>query len=289
MSPGRKFIKNVAIISLTMSLMIAGTAWAQKKIPDSSWFFIQITDPQFGMFENNAGFEKETALFEKAVVGINRLNPDFVVITGDFVHDPNSVSQIKEFKRITAKINPGIPVYYSPGNHDLGQNPDKTSIKKYKKNFGSDKFSFNHKGSTFLGVNTSVIKAKLEKPEQAQFKWLTKKLKESQGASHIILFCHYPFFNKTVDEPTAYSNIDLDYREKYLDLFNDNKVTAVFSGHYHNNSLSNYRNIQLVTTSSLGKPLGKAPSGMRIVKVYTDRIEHGYYGLEELPDSIEFH
>ena len=289
MSPGRKFIKNVAIISLTMSLMIAGPAWAQKKIPDSSWFFIQITDPQFGMFENNAGFEKETALYEKAVAGINRLNPDFVVITGDFVHDPNSVSQIKEFKRITAKINPGIPVYYSPGNHDLGQNPDKTSIKKYKKNFGSDKFSFKHKGSLLIGFNTSVIKAKLDKPEQAQFKWLTKRLKESQGASHIILFCHYPFFNKTVDEPTAYSNIDLDYREKYLDLFNDNKVTAVFSGHYHNNSLSNYRNMQLVTTSSLGKPLGKAPSGMRIVKVYSDRIEHGYYGLEELPDSIEFH
>jgi hypothetical protein len=91
MSPGRKFIKNVAIISLTMSLMIAGTAWAQNKNPNAPWFFVQLTDPQFGMFDNNASFEKETVLYEKAVAEINILKPDFVVITGDLVHDPDSV------------------------------------------------------------------------------------------------------------------------------------------------------------------------------------------------------
>ena len=62
------------------------------------------------------------------------LHPDFVVITGDFVHDLNSVAQINEFKRITAKINAEIPVYYTPGNHDIGQTPDKKSIRKFKKN-----------------------------------------------------------------------------------------------------------------------------------------------------------
>jgi Icc-related predicted phosphoesterase len=127
------------------------------------------------------------------------------------------------------------------------------------------------------------------KPEQNQYKWLTKKLKESQGASHIILFCHYPFFNKNVDEPTAYSNIDIGFRKKYLDLFDSHKVEALFSGHYHNNSFSIYGNLELVTTSALGKPLGKAPSGMRIVKIYSNKIEHEYYGLDELPDSIQFH
>jgi len=281
-------LKRKTIISLLLIFIGAGTAWAEKKNPNIPWFFIQLTDPQFGMFENNLGFEKETILYEKAVAKINILKPDFVVITGDFVNDPKSVSQIKEFKRITAKINPKIPVYYAPGNHDIGQTPDKAGIKRYKNNYGKDKFSFNHKGSSFIGFNTSLIKAKLAKPEQNQFNWLTEKLKESRKTQHIILFCHYPFFNKTVDEPTAYSNIDLEYREKYLGLFNNNKVEAVFSGHYHNNSLSTYGNMQLVTTSALGKPLGKAPSGMRIVKVYSDKIEHAYFGLEELPDSVKF-
>jgi len=282
-------LRKRTIISLAMIFIIAGTAIAQKENPKAPWFFIQITDPQFGMFDSNASFEKETILYEKAVVKINDLKPDFVVITGDLVNDSKSLFQIKEFKRITAKINPKIPVYFTPGNHDLGQTPDEKSIKEYKKNLGRDQFSFKHKGSSFIGFNSSLIKNKLVKPEQKQYNWLTKRLRKSQEAVHIILFCHYPFFNKTVDEPTAYSNIDLGYREKYLNLFNDNKVNAVFSGHYHNNSLSTYGNMQLVTTSALGKPLGKAPSGMRIVKVYSDRIEHEYFGLKDLPDSIQFH
>lgn len=277
-----------AISSLFLILLFSGSALAQKKNQANPWFFVQLTDPQFGMFDNNAGFEKETALYEIAVAKINSLNPDFVVITGDFVNDQNSVSQINEFKRITAKINPSIPVYYSPGNHDIGQVPNEESLKKYKKNYGNDRFSFRHKSSSFIGFNTGLIKAKLDKPEQEQFIWLSKKLRKRRNSQHILLFTHYPFFNKTADEPTAYSNIDQEYREKYLRLFSNSRVTAVFSGHHHNNGLSTYENVQLVTTSSLGKPLGKAPSGFRIIKVYDDKIEYQYFGLKELPEKIDF-
>lgn len=277
-----------AISSLFLILLFSGSALAQKKNQANPWFFVQLTDPQFGMFDNNAGFEKETALYEKAVAEINSLNPDFVVITGDFVHDQNSAAQINEFKRITAKIKPSIPVYYSPGNHDIGQVPNEESLRKYRKNYGSDRFSFRHKGSSFIGFNTGIIKAKLEKPEQKQFAWLTEKLQQSKKAQHIMLFTHYPFFNKTADEPTAYSNIDQEYREKYLRLFSNSRVTAVFSGHHHNNGLATYGKMELVTSSSLGKPLGKAPSGFRIIKVYDDKIEHQYFGLKELPEKIDF-
>jgi serine/threonine-protein phosphatase CPPED1 len=286
MSKNRMIQKTIS--SLFLILLLAGAALAQKKNQVNPWFFIQLTDPQFGMFDNNAGFEKETALYETAVAKINSLNPDFVVITGDFVHDQNSAAQISEFKRITEKINPSIPIYYSPGNHDIGQIPNEESLKKYKKNYGSDRFSFRHKGSSFIGFNTGLIKAKLEKPEQKQFNWLNQKLQQSQHAQHIILFTHYPFFNKTVDEPEAYSNIGTEYRVKYLELFEKNGVEAVFSGHHHNNGFATYRNVQLVTTSALGKPLGKAPSGFRIIKVYNDKIEHEFFGLEELPDSVVF-
>jgi 3',5'-cyclic AMP phosphodiesterase CpdA len=277
-----------AILSLAIITILAGTALAQKKIQDAPWFFIQLTDPQFGMFENNAGFEKETILYEKAVAKINTLRPDFVVITGDFVHNLNSVAQISEFKRITAKINPEIPVYFTPGNHDIGQTPDDKSIRRYKENYGYDKFSFHQKGSSFIGFNSSLIKARLEKPERKQYNWFRRQLYESRKAIHIILFCHYPFFNEKADEPTSYSNIDPDYREKYLKLFKDNKVNTLFSGHLHNNRVLNDGRMELITTSALGKPLDKAPSGLRIVKIYGDRIEHAYFGLEELPDSVNF-
>ncbi len=276
------------ITSLLLLCILHGVLMGQNKGQNNPWFFIQITDPQFGMFENNERFEKETILYEKAVAGINKLNPDFVVITGDFVHDQNSESQINEFTRITAKINPEIPVYYSPGNHDVGQVPDKQSLKKYTRNYGKDHFSFEHKGSLFVGFNTSLVKANTPKLEQKQYKWLSRKLKNGQKENQVVLFCHYPFFNKTFDEPEAYSNIGIEYRKKYLSLFENNEVDAIFSGHHHNNGLSSYGKIQLVTTSALGKPLGDAPSGMRIVKIFKDGIEHEYFGLEELPDSVGF-
>ena len=131
---------------LSLLLLISGALFAQNKIPDEPWFFIQITDPQFGMFENNAAFKKETILYENAVDKVNNLKPDFVVITGDFVHNSGSPEQIAEFKRITALIDPKIPVFYTPGNHDVGQIPDEESLQNYRKNYGGDRFSFMTQG-----------------------------------------------------------------------------------------------------------------------------------------------
>lgn len=274
------------IISLSIQLIVLANIFAQSE--SEPYFFIQLTDPQFGMFEKNESFEKETVLYEKAIVGINKLEPDFVVITGDFVHDQNSEAQINEFKRLTSKINADIPIYYSPGNHDVGKTPDKQSLKKYRKNYGKDRFVFTHKGSLYIGFNTSLIKGKLVQEERKQFKWLTKQIRKGKDFNNTVVFCHYPFFIKDIEEPTAYANIDLEYRKKYLDLFAENGVDVVFTGHHHNTILNTYGEVQLVTTGSAGKPLGDAPSGMRIIKIYTDKIEHEYFGYDELPASVRF-
>ena len=86
-------LRSKIIISLAMILIFAGTAFAQKKNQTIPWFFIQLTDPQFGMFDCNVSFEKETILYEKAVAKINSLNPDFVVITGDLA--PSGIRIVK--------------------------------------------------------------------------------------------------------------------------------------------------------------------------------------------------
>ena len=161
-------------------------------------------------------------------------------------------------KGLTSKINKGIPVYFTPGNHDLGNTPDKQSLARYKKNYGRDRFAFTHKGCDFIGFNSSLIKAGIQPSEQKQYSWLTRELKKGRKATHIILFCHYPLFNKAADEPEAYSNIQPGNREKYLSLFESYKVAAVFSGHYHNNALNQYKGVQLITTSALGKTSGQS-------------------------------
>lgn len=71
-------------------------------------------------------------------------------------------------------------------------------------------------------------------------------------------------------------------------VFESAQVNAIFSGHLHKNAQARFGQIQLITTSALGKPLGNDPSGFRIVKVFDDRIESNYYGLDHIPDAITF-
>ena len=80
-----------------------------------AFFFIQLSDPQFGMYTADKEFAQETANFEFAVATVNRLKPAFVVITGDLVNKPGDAAQIAEYERIKAKVSGGIPVYDMPG------------------------------------------------------------------------------------------------------------------------------------------------------------------------------
>ena len=58
------------------------------------FFFLQLSDPQFGFMDNNKSISAETEAMNKAVTAINRLKPPFVVITGDFVNNSKSKEQI---------------------------------------------------------------------------------------------------------------------------------------------------------------------------------------------------
>src|SRR5579883_3166570 len=79
-----------------------------------SWYFLQFSDPQFGMYEENRGFVQETANFEYAIATANRLHPAFVVVTGDLINQPGDAAEAAEYRRIAAKLDPGIPLYNVP-------------------------------------------------------------------------------------------------------------------------------------------------------------------------------
>src|SRR5436853_979848 len=72
--------------------------------------FLQLADTQFGMFDADASWEKETALFEHAVEHINRLRPKFAIVCGDLVNrvppGPKHRAQVAEFQRIARRVDP---------------------------------------------------------------------------------------------------------------------------------------------------------------------------------------
>jgi len=77
-------------------------------------------------------------------------------------------------------------------------------------------------------------------------------------------------------------------RKKYLELFAASGVTHVFAGHYHRNAFGKFGNIEMVTTGPVGKPLGKDPSGFRIISIDGNKVTHRYYNLDSIPDQSSF-
>ena len=272
--------------------IISGCA-TSKATGDKKWFFIQMADPQFGMFTENKSFSRETENFEKAIQDANLLKPSFVIVCGDLINETNNLSQITEYKRIAGKIDRSIPFYQVAGNHDLGNAPSPQSLAHYRKEFGRDYYSFTSGNLFGIVLNSSLFKdPTLVKDEAAkQEQWLERTLKEAKKKkfTNIVVFQHIPFFLTDATEKDGYFNIPKELRMEYLDLLDKYGVRHVFAGHLHKNSTGNYKGIEMVTTGPVGKPLGKDPSGFRIVTVNRDEINHRYYSLDSIPSRAGIH
>jgi 3',5'-cyclic AMP phosphodiesterase CpdA len=256
------------------------------------FFFIQLTDPQFGMCASDADFQQETANFEFAIATANRLRPAFVIVTGDLINKTGDPAQTAEYKRIVAKLDPAIPLYSLAGNHDVGNEPTPETIAAYRTEFGPDYFAFRRGALLGIVLNSTLIRAADGAPQEAdaQQKWLQTELekrRESYEIRHVIVFQHHPWFVERVDEPDAYNNLPLQKRIPWLNLFRQAGVTHVFAGHTHANSVTQFESLEMVVSCAIGKPLQKDGSGLRLVIVRDSGITHRYYHLGEIPNQID--
>ena len=60
-------------------------------------------------------------------------------------------------------------------------------------------------------------------------------------------------------------------------------VKAVFAGHFHQNALARDGELEMITTTAVGTPLGQDPSGFRIVRVTDGSVEHEFFAIAENP------
>lgn len=249
------------------------------------FFFLQLSDPQFGFMDNNKSISAETEAMNKAVTAINQLKPPFVVITGDFVNNSKSKEQIAAYKSMIAQIDPSVKVYMIPGNHDIGK-VSRASIDNYKKNYGETHFSFRYGDCAFIGIDSNIIKEEDKEREEVQFKWLEQELQKTKDARFKFVFTHCSVFLKRMDEPVNYSNFSLPMREKYVRLFQKYGVNAIFAGHLHNNAYGKVGNMEMITIGPVGKVLGTGYQGMNLVKVYPDRFISEFIALNQLPKEV---
>jgi predicted phosphodiesterase len=268
-----------------------------------------MADPQFGMFSSISklteeeaisrsregltlryveqefdGFAPETQLFSRAIRYANEYKPDFVVMCGDMVHEADSEDQRNELFRITSQLNKDIPIYWVAGNHDVGNTPTASTLNAYRELYGKDNYAFQMENYYFIAINSSVCSDPSLVPEEWDsligFLEIELKKASNMNAIHKVVFLHHPLFLETSDEPDNYFVIPFQRRQEIISLLDQNKASAVFSGHLHRNNYRNIKGIEYVSTGPVGYPLADDPSGIRIVDLDVTGLRHHYLSLE---------
>ena len=270
--------------------------------------FVQMADPQFGMFSSVSkfsdadkaerrqrginieytgpileGLAKETSLFTEAIETANKINPDFVVICGDMVHNSDSDEQFQELIRISRLLNEDIKLYWVAGNHDVGDKPTRAGLAQYKEQFGEYNYSFQEENCYFIVLNSSICYDPGSVPDEWDnlISFLEKELQIAASVQqrHKIIFMHHPLFLNDPNEGDNYFVIPSARRAKIIDLITEYDVSAVFTGHLHRNNYQKIGNTELVSTGPVGFPLGEDPSGIRHVQLDDNSLTHEYLGL----------
>ena len=76
-------------------------------------------------------------------------------------------------------------------------------------------------------------------------------------------------------------------RRIILDLLRRHEASGVFAGHWHRNNYAANGDMLMVISGPVGFPLADDPSGLPIVKVYDDPVEHEYFGMNDVPTSVD--
>ncbi len=272
--------------------------------------FVQMSDPQFGMFASVSeyseeeirqrrlrgilmskaprrisGFADETRLYTRAIEKANSLKPDFVVVCGDMIHNMGDDAEMAELFRITEKLDERIPIHWVSGNHDVGESPTSESIAAYRENFGADNYSFDHSDCHFTVINSSVASDPSNVPREwdriVQFLGDDLSAARRAGAQRLVLLVHHPLFLRRADEGEDYFTIPPERRDVIMRVLRDNDASAVFAGHMHRNNYARDGGIEMITTGAVGYPLGDDPSGIRLVTMDDSAITHRYFPLDE--------
>ncbi|MBI9016519.1 MAG: metallophosphoesterase [Phycisphaerae bacterium] len=244
-----------------------------------SFTFVQISDTQLGFSE----YQQDIDSFRQAVKQINDLDPSFVVICGDLVHNASDKT-FSDFKEIRNSFN--MPCYCVPGNHDIGNKPTLDSLSRYRRFVGEDYFVVEYGIATLVFLNTQIIKEEIEKESDKQDMWLTERLKIAADKGHkIFVIGHYPLFCKKPDEPDEYMNLPVEKRKGILSLFDQYKVTAFLHGHTHMLTINNYNGIMMVGAETTSKNFDKRPLGFRLWHVVDNvSLSHEFVPLSRFED-----
>lgn len=165
----------------------------------------------------------------RTVADINSQNDiDFVLVTGD-VTEMGTNEELKLAKEILSGLNKKF--YVIPGNHDTGWS--ESGGVSFIKEFGYDKFTFDHKGYRFIACASGpyVRMSDGHIPRDATV-WMDSVLNRTPKNMPIIYINHYPLDNS------------LDNWYETINRLKTKNIQYAICGHGHRNKAYNFEGIE---------------------------------------------
>ena len=219
----------------------------------------------------------------------------FVLQTGDAVVDGREAKQwnasfVDLINRLTTEG--GVPYFLAPGNHDVTSsaelnNPGRQDgLRNYlaaiaqlipsdgaaRRLTGYPTYAFGY-GNTFVIAFDSNIAL-----DDTQFEWVKSQLEglDRKRYVNVIAYCHHPPFSSGPHGGSRVEPQAAAVRTRYMPLFRQHQVKALFAGHEHlfEHWIERYENagqkqrLDLIVTGGGGAPL------------------YWYYGEPELSDYV---
>jgi predicted MPP superfamily phosphohydrolase len=196
----------------------------------NDYYFVHVTDPHMPThlyyYESGSDTDSsEVVDFREVIHDINIINPEFVLLTGDYINE----GELEEFlnkqyyTRCQALLYEfDVPVYLTSGNHDLGgwddtPPPDGTARRDWWRFFGwkrldspppgapwyTQNYSFDYGPVHYIGLEAYINYDGWrystyggESFTSGQMQWLADDMAASSESAAHVLFYHYDFSNQ---------------------------------------------------------------------------------------------
>ncbi len=223
----RDFLKLMGLGSAVLVMGPRGLAHAENPKPEQNDFlFVQLSDTHWGF--NDPKINPDFAgTLKKAIAAVNsmKMQPDFVVFTGDITHTTDDPKERRRRMSEARDIISALKVKdikFMAGEHDAGLDNGEA----FQEYFGKTHYTFDHNGVHFIVVDN--VSDPTSSIGDVQLQWLSEELKKLDKGSRIVVLTHRPLFD-------LYPNWDWWTRDgaKAIDLLMPYQNVTVFYGHIH--------------------------------------------------------
>lgn len=236
-----------------MYACVATTSALRSELPDNFGNFERVRASLPASDSNTpftfviVGDPRGTGTFEALAKDINKADPAFVVILGDWVKD-GSDHQHAYYKRITPDFGFSCPVFFTPGNHDV--DPQEYPLTSFERDYGPQNFSFVYDDNIFIFI--SHLDKRFSNRESLEYlRSLDKNTISSYRNSFV--FMHIPpWVSPDIQERHTSDEKEL------MQIFEDLEIDYVVAADFHGYNRTRLRGVEYIVTGGGGGSLHDA-------------------------------